>query len=437
MKDEDKSQEQLVRELAELRQRLADLEAMETERRRAEAARQESEQRYRQIVEEASDALYTTDPQGHFIYVNPPGQKLTGYAEDELIGMHFTHLIPTAWHAQVRSFYQQQIRAWVGETIFEFPVVTRSGEEKWVEQTTTLLIDGDRLIGFQSIVRDVTRRRQAQRESQKARDELEVKVAERTAQLTEANARLQQYAQRLNVLRELDRAISTSLRLSDVFHAFAHHAGRLLPYDRMSIALLEGEEIRVSYVASQDEAPSAPAVGVRLPRQGSGAGWVMERGHPLLRHDLASQMRFIEDEQLLAGEVRSAMIIPLRVKGTVIGTWNLGQREVGAYSPDDLEVIQSMADQLAIAIENARLYGRARQEIRKRRRAEEALKESEQAYRSLVDNALVGVYKSKIWPAPSFSPMRLWPGCSSLSRLTKCGRAGCCPSTKTPAIGRS
>jgi signal transduction histidine kinase len=50
------------------------------------------------------------------------------------------------------------------------------------------------------------------------------------------------------------------------------------------------------------------------------------------------------------------MILPLRIKGQVIGAWFLGRRQVEGYQPDDLRIAQSMADQLAIAIENVRLF---------------------------------------------------------------------------------
>jgi two-component system cell cycle sensor histidine kinase/response regulator CckA len=75
----------------------------------------------------------------------------------------------------------------------------------------------------------------------------------------------------------------------------------------------------------------------------------------------------------------------------VIGTWNIGSRQTGIYSPDDFDIAQSMADQLAIAIENARLFGRAKQEITERKRAEEALRESEAKYRTLIERMSEGL----------------------------------------------
>jgi signal transduction histidine kinase len=176
------------------------------------------------------------------------------------------------------------------------------------------------------------------------------------------NARLhaetEQRAKQLAFLHELDRAITASLRVSDVYHAAARHVSRLLSYDRLSITMIEGDELKVTYVADDDE--GSPPAGIRLPLKTSSVGWAVVRGQPLLRHNIAADARFPGDEQLLASGIKSEMIIPLRVKGNVIGTWNIGSREKGAYSTDDLEIAQSMADQLAIAIENARLFEQVR-----------------------------------------------------------------------------
>jgi PAS domain S-box-containing protein len=212
--------------------------------------------------------------------------------------------------------------------------------------------------------------------------ELEISLAQLlTNQAASAieNARLhaetEQRAEQLAVLHELDRAITTSLRLSDIYHAFTHHASRLLCYDRTSIALLEENKMRVTYVADKEGGKITLPEDTVLSCQGSAVGWVAGQGQPLLRHNIAADTRFVEDEELIAGGIQSSMIIPLRVKGQVIGAWNIDRQQVGAYSPDDLEIAQSMADQLAIAIENARLFQQAKQEIAERQRAEAALEE--------------------------------------------------------------
>ncbi|MQY64317.1 MAG: PAS domain S-box protein [Calditrichaeota bacterium] len=162
MNDQHKTKAQLIEELEQTRKRVAELEQAEIKRKQAEDALEESEQRYRQIIEEANDTVYTTAPDGYFLYVNPPIQKLTGYSRDELIGMHFAELIPQEWRNRVQQFYVQQFKDRVRDTTLEFPILTRTGEEKWIEQKVTLLTEDDHVTGFQSIVRDITDRKEAE-----------------------------------------------------------------------------------------------------------------------------------------------------------------------------------------------------------------------------------------------------------------------------------
>jgi PAS domain S-box-containing protein len=187
-------------------------------------------------------------------------------------------------------------------------------------------------------------------------------------------AETERRAEQLAVLHELDRAITTSLHLDNIHFAFARHATRLLAYDRISIALLDGNDMRVTYAVSKDRDGMAVPVGTTVSRQTSAAGWVVNQGQPLIRH-AATDASAAEDDGLIGPGIQSSMIIPLRIKGGVIGTWILGSQQVGAYSPDELEIAQAMADQLAVAIENARLFDQAEQEISDRKRAEAALGE--------------------------------------------------------------
>jgi signal transduction histidine kinase len=193
------------------------------------------------------------------------------------------------------------------------------------------------------------------------------------------NARLhaetQRRAEQLAILHELDRAITASLRISEVYYALARHARRLLSYDHLSITLIEEDEVRLAYVADGRPAvaatrpavaatrpvvaatrPAVAAPGTILPLKTSSVGWVAAMGQPLLRHHFAADAHFAGDELLMASDIQAAMIVPLRVKGQVIGTCNIASRQVGAYTADDLIIAQFMADQLAIAIQNAHLF---------------------------------------------------------------------------------
>jgi PAS domain S-box-containing protein len=192
------------------------------------------------------------------------------------------------------------------------------------------------------------------------------------------NARLYAEAERrtqqLIVLHELDRAIASSLRIDDLYRAFVEHIRQLLTYDFISIILLEEDNFRVAYTSDLDESIWRP----NLLLKNSAVGWVIQQNQPLLRQPIGDELDFAEDEGLVALGIQSTLSIPLRVKRQVIGTWNIASRQESAYIPDDLEIAQSMADQLALAIENARLFQQAQQEIKERKQAQAAL-ENERA----------------------------------------------------------
>jgi PAS domain S-box-containing protein len=131
-----------------------------TERKEAQAALVESERRYRKIIEEATDVVYTIDPAGFFTYISPSAKRLTGFDPAELMGKHFTDLLPKGegWRKRLIEFYVNQTEQKIPETTLSFPILTSQGERRWVEQQVTLTMQAGSIVGLQSVTRDVTER---------------------------------------------------------------------------------------------------------------------------------------------------------------------------------------------------------------------------------------------------------------------------------------
>lgn len=144
-----------------------------TERKLAEDNLAQSAVRYRTIVEEASDIVYTADSDQKITYINPPGLKLSGFTEEEILGSQITFCVHPDWKEVVKTFYLNQQNEMIRETLFEFPILTKNNEERWVEQTVALLSEGNKVKGFQAIVRDITERKAADRKLKKAKAESE------------------------------------------------------------------------------------------------------------------------------------------------------------------------------------------------------------------------------------------------------------------------
>jgi PAS domain S-box-containing protein len=158
-----KLNEELEQKVTERTTQLA--EAIETLRK--------SEEKYREIVENISDVVHTSDYKGYFTYINPACKKLTGYTQDELIGKHFSELVAPDWKDRVAEFYLNQFKNKIDETLFSFPILTKSREQKWVEQTVMQLREGNRITGHKSILRDITERKAAEQKLKESEGQLQ------------------------------------------------------------------------------------------------------------------------------------------------------------------------------------------------------------------------------------------------------------------------
>lgn len=158
-----KLNEKLEQKVTERTAQLA--EAIETLRK--------SEEKYREIVENISDVVHTSDYKGYFTYINPACKKLTGYTQNEIIGKHISELVAPEYRDRVAEFYLDQFKNKIDETLFSFPILTKARELKWVEQTVMQLREGNRITGHKSIMRDITERKEAEQKLKESEGQLQ------------------------------------------------------------------------------------------------------------------------------------------------------------------------------------------------------------------------------------------------------------------------
>jgi PAS domain S-box-containing protein len=143
-----------------------------TARKLAEEKLYESETRFRQIVENASDLIYRTDLNGYFTYANPSALHAMGFKdEQEVLGKFYLDLTTPEARHKLKRTYQHQFASRTKNSYHEFPAIAADGSERWFGQNVQLIQEGDEIVGFQALARDITAVKQAQQALRIARDQ--------------------------------------------------------------------------------------------------------------------------------------------------------------------------------------------------------------------------------------------------------------------------
>ena len=176
MKDEERTKEQLVHELAAVRQRIAALEALESEHKRSEEALRQNEERIRLIVESALDAVITMDAQGLITGWNPHAETIFGWAREKAIGRPLAEtIIPPQYREPHHRGLQHFLTTGEGPVLnkrIEITALHRDGHEFPVELSISPLRSGETFT-FSAFIRDITERRRAEEALQRAKEEAE------------------------------------------------------------------------------------------------------------------------------------------------------------------------------------------------------------------------------------------------------------------------
>jgi PAS domain S-box-containing protein len=226
-------------------------------------------------------------------------------------------------------------------------------------------------------------------------DQLPVEVRFRLTELEEALFRLKakeeellQRDERYRRLMEVSRIIGSTLNIDDVYDRFAREVKTLISFDRISVNLINLQDYTFTHAYAAGADVPGRRVGTVVSLEGSAAEEVLRLRSTLWvqgqnRAEVAA--RFPALVPVFEAGFRSSILVPLISQNQVIGILNIGSRQPDVYSSSDISLAEGIADQMAGAIANSRLYAGVR-------RAEEALRVSEEKYRTLVENAAEAIF---------------------------------------------
>ncbi len=193
-------------------------------------------------------------------------------------------------------------------------------------------------------------------------DELNVLSAmAHQAAMAIANARVykaeQRRAKQLAAVHEVSRRVAAILELDKLFADVVRLIRETFHYDHAAVFTVDPESGQVAFRASTH--PDMQEQGLDVSRGEGIIGWVAERGEPVVANDVMKEPRYLWAEIL--ADTRAELAVPLKVEDRIVGVLDVQSNEPNAFGQEDLFLLETLADQVAVAVEDARLYA-ARQE---------------------------------------------------------------------------
>jgi PAS domain S-box-containing protein len=328
----------------------------------------ESERWLSTTLKSIGDAVIATDAQGCVKFMNPVAEALTGWTEKQALGQDFSqvfNIIDGETHTPSESPFTQVLReAKVIKLKDNTLLIAKDGTEIPIDDSAAPIQDDTGSIsGVALVFRDITEQVRAQEALRRAEVEARRQLQEQT------------------ILREAMVLISSTLDQSTVLHHIAERMGQAV--DATSAYICgSGPELRSSTVLAEYIGPHACTqeqesdLGTSYPQEDPRFLEALSTGQPWIDHVDDPDLPEKERSHLEQYGAQSVLYIPLHVRAQIIGFAELwesrGRRE---FTSAEVALCQAIAQNAAIAIENARLYEQLQQELTERMQAEQALSE--------------------------------------------------------------
>ncbi len=368
-------EDQEMRVLERTAQLVRTNEAMErdiTKRKEAEDALRNEKHRFQTLSDQAPFGMMMIDKEGNFRYVNPKFRALFGYDLADVPNgktwFRKAYPNPTYRHRVISDWLNDLAKAYPAEKRSRVYTVTcKDGSEKVINFISVQLAEGENLVACE----DFTDQIQADQALRKSEEE--------SRKLAEENA----------IMAEIGRIISSTLNIDDVYERFAEKVRDLIPFDRITIRTInpKNNTVTVAYISGVDVENHQIRYSTPLP--GSVAEQCMhtQSGFLLQLESVdEAKSRFPNLLSSFQAGLQSMMFVPLISKDQVIGILSIQATKPKAYSQRDLRLAERVGNQIAGAVANAQLFMQLK-------RAEEAMRESEEKFRDLYDYAPVGYHE--------------------------------------------
>jgi PAS domain S-box-containing protein len=314
-----------------------------TERKEMEQALRESEDHFRMLAEKSPNMIFI-NLDGRIVYVNEACEEIMGYSREEFYdqGFNFMDLIAPDHLPSIREKFSQHMQG-VEIPPYESELITKDGRKLNAIHATRLInYAGETAI--LGIVTDVTNRKRSE-EAQ----------ARRVAELRLLN----DISQKITSVLDMDSVLTRTVQLVQESFNYPHVGIFVIDHEYGDLAM------RARAGKYTDHFPTEHRL-----RLGEGiVGCAAKEGKALLVGDVEGDPRYINryPDKIHS---QSELAIPILVGGRLLGVLDIQSDRADAFDEHDSIVMETLVDQIAAAIEHARLYGEVQRELEERRKAE-------------------------------------------------------------------
>lgn len=303
-------------------------------RKQIEDKLRQAETRQRLLIDSIQDyAIYMLDPAGRVVSWNNGAERLKRYQAEEIIGQHFSRFFTPEDRALGKPEAELHTAMTAGRYAEEGWRVRKDGSHFWASVVITAVRDEDgQLLGFAKVTRDVTERRQAE-------------------------DALRWYANQLNVLYEISRAILLAQSPRAIAEATLQRLRRLVPCQYahvLSLPVVDAAEFAL--IADADDPYKVTLSNLAADVLPASAA-VHQQDHVLATFDLENGNSLAPGLQpFRAAGLKMLAIAPLVAQNALIGQLLLANDRPDGFDASHLETVRQVADQLAVALQHARLF---------------------------------------------------------------------------------
>jgi PAS domain S-box-containing protein len=309
-----------------------------------------AETEYQRIFEATSDAMCIVDLEGCVVEANPAACRLWGYPRDEFIGLHVTAATHPDYHDRIPQTFRTVLEG--GDVQIESAGVRKDGGVFQTEaRGTSITYRGQPHLLL--VVRDITERVRAAAQLREKEAQLEQRVEERTRELT--------------AILDVAHKVASTLELQPLLGLILDQLKTVVTYTGAVIFIVEEAHVRA--LDYRGPLPPEKILNFRIPLpEALGYQLVQELRVPVIIDGDWETSPLAEEHGDVFGYfrrmvpyARSWLVVPLLVKERVIGVVRIDHERDRAYTDHQAMLAMALATQAAVAIENARLYGRAQQ----------------------------------------------------------------------------